>query len=164
VLAVLAVLLFAWLIFKPASPHPAPVPNRVSNEAANPAPLPAPAPAAQVEPKPSPAKPIAKPENVRPAPLRAAVPAATPEAAGGKKVWRVVAYTYHRQDQAQHKANEVNQAHPDLHATVFSPNGDPNHFLVVLGGATDSRGAFAMRDKAIHSGLAADTYVQGFEQ
>ena len=47
--------------------------------------------------------------------------------------WRVVAFTYNRQDQAQKKASTLSHSHPDLHPEVFSPRGKAP-FLVTVGG------------------------------
>lgn len=79
-----------------------------------------------------------------------------------RSVWHVVAYTYRQRDQAQHKADEVNKAHPGLHARVFVPRGKHNRFLVTVGGSMDRNQAFAMRRRARAAGLPGDTYAQNF--
>ena len=50
--------------------------------------------------------------------------------------WRVIAFTYNREDQAQHKVEEIAQSHPDLSPSVFSPTGQAP-FLVALGGGDE---------------------------
>lgn len=79
-----------------------------------------------------------------------------------RSVWHVVAYTYRQRDQAQHKADVINKAHPGLHAHVFVPRGKHNRFMVTLGGSMDRAQAFAMRRKARAAGLPPDTYAQNF--
>src|SRR5258705_2116910 len=70
----------------------------------------------------------------------ASVVAGSTAASAGKNVagdsrgrWRVVAFTYNREDQARQKAAEIARSHPDLSPTVFTPNGHAP-FLVTLGG------------------------------
>lgn len=77
-------------------------------------------------------------------------------------LWRVVAFTYNYQDQAEHKARTINEAHPDLQADVFSPKGGGAPYLVTLGAATDRASAFQLRNKAIQEGLPKDTYAQNY--
>lgn len=102
-----------------------------------------------------------KPAAVPPPP--AAKPAAVaPAAASPKGMWRVVAFTYNYQDQAEHKARTINESHSDLQASVFSPKGSGAPFLVTLGSATDRASAFQLRDKAIQEGLPKDTYAQNY--
>jgi hypothetical protein len=93
----------------------------------------------------------------KPAIPSAAAPAPTP---AGK--WRVVAFTYNYQDQADHKARTINEGHPDLQASVFSPKGSGAPYLVTLGAATDKVSAFRLRDKAVTEGLPKDTYAQNY--
>jgi eukaryotic-like serine/threonine-protein kinase len=75
--------------------------------------------------------------------------------------WRVVAFTYNHQDQAQHKAETVAQEHPDLKAEVFTPNGRAP-YLVTLGGAMSKQDAFALSGKAKREGLPRDVYAQNY--
>ena len=42
-----------------------------------------------------------------------------PSPVAGKPVWRVIAFTYHTHDAAAKKVRQLNEFHPDLHATVF---------------------------------------------
>jgi hypothetical protein len=75
--------------------------------------------------------------------------------------WRVVAYTYNRQDQAQHKADTIAQDHRDLHPEVFTPTGRAP-FLVTLGGPMTRDKAMTLRDKARNDGLPRDIYAQNY--
>lgn len=102
-------------------------------------------------------KPAAPPPQAvaQPAPVAPAIPS-------HKDMWRVVAFTYNYQDQAEHKAHTINEAHPDLQASVFSPKGSGAPYLVTLGAATDRASAFQVRDKAIQEGLPKDTYAQNY--
>jgi hypothetical protein len=75
--------------------------------------------------------------------------------------WRVIAFTYNREDQAQQKATEIAQSHPDLNPMVFTPNGHAP-FLVTLGGQMSKQDAFAFSGKAKREGLPRDTYAQNY--
>ena len=88
------------------------------------------------------------------------VPAST--SSTGPVNWRVVAFTYNRESDAAHKATTINQAHPDLHAEVFSPQ--PGRFLVSLGGWMPMDTAKHLRQEAISDGLPRDTYAQNFRR
>jgi hypothetical protein len=82
-------------------------------------------------------------------------------AGGGSGLWRVVAYTYNRQDQAQHKAETIAQSHPDLKPEVFTPNGRAP-YLVTLGGGMSREDAFALSGKAKREGMPRDIYAQNY--
>jgi eukaryotic-like serine/threonine-protein kinase len=75
--------------------------------------------------------------------------------------WRVIAFTYSREDQAQQKAAEIAQSHPDLSPTVFRPNGR-GPFLVTLGGSMSREDAFAFSGKAKREGMPRDIYAQNY--
>jgi eukaryotic-like serine/threonine-protein kinase len=75
--------------------------------------------------------------------------------------WRVVAFTYNREDQAQQKAASIAQSNPDLSPTVFTPNGHAP-FLVTLGGQMSKQEAFAFSGKAKREGMPQDTYAQNY--
>ena len=95
---------------------------------------------------------------------RAAAPApqpATPKTADPRDQWHVIAYTYNHEDQAEHKAAVVTQAHPDLRAEVFTPTGHAP-YLVSLGGAMTRDEAFALAQRARNEGLPRDTYAQNY--
>jgi eukaryotic-like serine/threonine-protein kinase len=91
----------------------------------------------------------------------AAVPVAAGAAVGGSARWRVIAFTYNQEDQAQHKAAEIAQSHPDLSPSVFTPNGHAP-FLVALGGPMSKQDAFALSGKAKREGLPKDVYAQNY--
>ena len=100
------------------------------------------------------------------APVPATSPAvptatATTSPADSHEQWRVIAYTYRRQDQARHKAAVVAEAHPDLRAEVFTPTGRAP-YLVSLGGAMSRDEAYALAERARHEGLPHDTYAQNY--
>ena len=82
--------------------------------------------------------------------------------ADSRPVWRVVAYTYRRQDQAQHKVDEINHAHPDLQAQVFTPTEGREPYLVTIGGLMDRNQAFRLRQHVLNVGLPPDSYAQNF--
>jgi hypothetical protein len=109
----------------------------------------APKPAAVTTPAAAPPKVVVKPG-----------PAATLHSAAGLD-WRVVAYTYNFESAAQHKAAELGQKHPDLHAAVFQPKrGAP--YLVTLGGVMSRSDAIAMRARALEMGLPKDTFARNY--
>ena len=147
--AALLLVLLGWLLFRPKahSPSRTAAGPRIASHPAAPIPL----------------APATKPSAARAAPThsRQATDAAAP-LSDTRSAWRVVVYTYRRQDQAQHKADEINHAHPDLAASVFSPKGSREPYLVILGASMDRGEASKMRDKAVKTGLPSDTYVQNF--
>jgi eukaryotic-like serine/threonine-protein kinase len=75
--------------------------------------------------------------------------------------WRVVAFTYHRQDQAQKKATSLAQKYPNLSPAVFSPTGRAP-WLVTVGGTLERDAAYALARRAPSLGLPRDTYAQNF--
>jgi eukaryotic-like serine/threonine-protein kinase len=157
--AIVLLLILGWLLLRHKAPQrsaAASAPSVAQNASAPAAPLPAPTPAPV---KPRAVKPPA-PVAAKPSPQQGGAAAST----SNRTVWRVVAYTYRHHDQAQQKADEINRDHPGLDAAAYSPQGDSEHYLVVLGGAMDRQQASAMRDKARSEGLADDTYVQNFSE
>jgi len=99
---------------------------------------------------------------VVPTPAPAAPVAAAPAAASATGNWRVVAYTYNHQDQAEHKAKTINDKHSDLQAGVFSPKGNGAPYLVTLGSPMEKEDAFRLRSKAVHEGLPGDTFARNY--
>jgi eukaryotic-like serine/threonine-protein kinase len=75
--------------------------------------------------------------------------------------WRVIAFTYNREDQAQQKVAEIAKSHPDLNPTIFRPNGR-GPFLVTLGGPMSREDAFAFSGKAKREGMPRDIYAQNY--
>ncbi|HEU4635193.1 MAG TPA: SPOR domain-containing protein [Edaphobacter sp.] len=104
-----------------------------------------------------------------PASAATSVPAPTPAATAdtpapartGHPEWRVVAYTYNHQDQAQKKADELRAKHPAMNPEVFSPHGRAP-YLVTVGGAMTRDQAIAYRAKARSAGLPRDTYARNY--
>ncbi|HEY6448832.1 MAG TPA: hypothetical protein VIY53_20420 [Acidobacteriaceae bacterium] len=97
---------------------------------------------------------------------QASVPAAPRPAAGAAAVatapgWRVVAYTYNHEAQAEHKAQMIAQRYPQLSPGVFAPHGRAP-YLVTLGGVMSRTDAFAFRERAVRLGLPHDTYAQNY--
>jgi hypothetical protein len=102
-----------------------------------------------------------------PAPRAGLVGANTPSPAvqnasgAGSGRWRVIAFTYSREDQARQKAAMIAQSNPDLSPAVFTPNGHAP-FLVTLGGPMSKQEAFALSGKAKREGMPKDTYAQNY--
>jgi eukaryotic-like serine/threonine-protein kinase len=153
-LGVLVLAIITWLVLRPGAAPPPP------QKAATPtASIPATPPPAPVEPTPTPA--AKKPSAARPAP--AATPSAQP-AANGRSVWRVIAYTYRRQQDATDMVASISVKHPNLKVEVFTPPGR-SVYLVSLGGdGMDHEEAVKMLNKARSMGMPDDTYVQNFSE
>ncbi|WP_263382667.1 hypothetical protein [Granulicella arctica] len=104
----------------------------------------------------------AAPPTVTKAPQADTSAPVTPVAADAQHPWRVVAYTYNRQDQAQHKADTIAQHDAALRPEVFRPSGTGS-FMVTVGGAMTRDEAVAFRQKAQSEGLPRDIYIQNYE-
>jgi eukaryotic-like serine/threonine-protein kinase len=174
-LAVVLVLITGWLIFrhKPDSAaEKAAPPTQSANLPAAAAPPPekpdTPAPPVASTPAQTAGARPAKPSATRSASTQAAsaaAPSSGTNAPVDRPVWRVIAFTYNREDQAQRKTEEISQAHADLQPSVLSVSaGDHPRFLVTVGGAMDRSHAQALRDQATALGLPADTYIENFRQ
>ncbi|MEO6805622.1 MAG: protein kinase [Edaphobacter sp.] len=81
--------------------------------------------------------------------------------ASGSGRWRVIAFTYDREELAQQKVASIAQSNPDLKPSVFTPNGH-SPFLVTLGGQMSRQEAFAFSGKAKREGMPRDTYAQNY--
>jgi hypothetical protein len=102
-------------------------------------------------------------ETPVPAPLpRAAVPKPSP--AAGKEMWRVIAFTYRTRDAAAKKVQQLNQHHPGLNATVFSPKDKWDYYLVSLGGRMTHEEAIRLQRSARGKGFPGDLYVQNYAE
>ena len=75
--------------------------------------------------------------------------------------WRLVAYTFNREEAAQKKAAAIAQVHPALKPEVFTPSGRPP-YLVALGGWMTVEQASALKAKARAEGLPQDIYTQNY--
>jgi eukaryotic-like serine/threonine-protein kinase len=109
--------------------------------------------------------PAAEPGSVAavPAAPEAAVPAVSTATTNGAGQWRVVAFTYNRETQAQQKAASVAAKHPDLRPEVFTPNGHAP-YLVTVGGTMSRDEAFALLKKGRTEGLPHDSYTQNYRR
>lgn len=72
--------------------------------------------------------------------------------------WRVIAYTYNREKDAQKKQSTLSRKRPGLQAEVFTPNGRAP-YLVTVGGWMSQDEAFALAKRARGEGLPRDTYA-----
>ena len=92
----------------------------------------------------------------------AAVAAGTrPARAAAGSQWRLVAYTFNREEQAQRKVEAIAQAHPTLKPEVFTPSGRAP-YLVALGGWMSVDEAAALKEKARSEGMPRDIYTQNY--
>lgn len=87
--------------------------------------------------------------------------AATATAAAATANWRVVAYTYRREDQARHKAETIAAKHKFLSPQVFEPGGH-GPWLVTLGGFMTRDQAETLRNRARAAGLPRDTFIRNY--
>jgi len=163
--AALALLLFVWHHFSSTSVAAPAAPAPVQQASRNSAPATAATPPTAT---PHPTKPAAGRSSTTLAaatrtPATAAKPTATTAAPNttGHTQWRVVAFTYNHEDQAQHKAESLSARYASLHPGVFSPTGQAP-YLVTLGGPMDRDQAIALRDQSRSSGLPPDTYIQNY--
>jgi len=109
---------------------------------------------------PRPVVPVAVPRQVVPA-LASSTAAPAGSTAGVRTQWRIVAYTYNHQEQAQQKADSIAKQHPSLNPEVFSPSGSAP-YLVTVGGAMSRDQAQAFKQKALGEGLPHDIYAQNY--
>ncbi|HEX4748706.1 MAG TPA: hypothetical protein VH302_04110 [Bryobacteraceae bacterium] len=84
------------------------------------------------------------------------------EPVSGDRIWRVVVYAYHRSESAEQKAQSINQRHPELNASVFSPKGRSVFYVVTVGSPMTREEAVRYRSQAIRSGMPRDTYIQNY--
>ncbi len=99
-----------------------------------------------------------------PAARVAAAPRSQPAVTGEKTIWRVVLYTYSRQEDAVKKVADLNAKHPDLQIQVFSASANGGPYLAVAGGRMDRTQASHLRLTAIRDGMPHDAYIQNFNR
>jgi hypothetical protein len=102
-----------------------------------------------------------QPNTASAPPNEAAATAASSPSNGARDQWRVVAYTYNHQNQAQKKVATIAKRHPSLNPEVFTPNGHAP-YLVTLGGPMTRDEATAFKQKARADGLPRDIYTQNY--
>jgi hypothetical protein len=106
----------------------------------------------------------AAPTPATPSPVAKNTPAPREKAPAGNGLgqWRVIAFTYNREGQAQQKAASITQKHPELRPEVFTPNGHAP-YLVAVGGTMSRDDAFALVRKGRGDGvLPHDAYAQNY--
>jgi eukaryotic-like serine/threonine-protein kinase len=79
----------------------------------------------------------------------------------GTPNWRVIAYTYDLQAQAQAKVGQIAQQNPKLQVEVFAPRGHAP-YLVALGGLMTRDEAMALRAQLRGKGFPRDIYAQNY--
>jgi hypothetical protein len=75
--------------------------------------------------------------------------------------WRVIAYTFDLEEQAQQQAKALAERYPQLEPHVFALKGAAP-WMVTLGGTMGRAEALLLRDEAVSLGLPGDTYAQNF--
>ncbi len=98
------------------------------------------------------------------APKRTVPTIPKPSPAAGQEMWRVIAFTYRTRDAAAKKAQQLNEYHPGINATVFLPNDRAGYYLVSLGGRMTREDAERLRHSAKGKGLPPDLYVQNYSR
>jgi hypothetical protein len=73
--------------------------------------------------------------------------------------WRVIAYAYARQQDAEKKAQSIDARFAGIHAEVFRVGPS---YLISLGAHLTREEAAVLQRKAIGKGLPRDTYIQNF--
>ncbi len=135
-------------------------------------PVPAPPPASVAAPERKP-EPKTAPASLPKIPVRAApkpeanrkAEPAAPTAKNPRPYWRVVAYTYSRKQDAERKAQSINERWPNFDAEVITPSGSNNApYLVALGGRMTRPDALRLRQQARRQGLPRDTFVQNYSR
>ncbi|MCU1225613.1 MAG: sporulation protein [Edaphobacter sp.] len=96
-----------------------------------------------------------------PAPSSAVAAKPSPDTGSPRTQWRVVAFTYNHQDQAQQKVDLLAKQNASLNPEVFTPNGRAP-YLVTVGGPMSREQAAAFKKKARAAGLPRDTYTQNY--
>ncbi len=96
------------------------------------------------------------------APIAAPAVEAKP-APDGRTQWRVVAYTYNHQEQAQQKVDLIARRDASLNPEIFTPNGHAP-YLVTVGGPMSREDAATFKKKARAAGLPRDTYTQNYSR
>jgi eukaryotic-like serine/threonine-protein kinase len=148
--AVVVLAIIGWLFW----PHSTPAPTNTTSPQSESQPAP---------PPPAPATPAPAPRAAAPV-VRHPSPAAAPATPKARTIWRVVVYTYRSQKMAQDRVVLISGKYPDLNASVFSPPGKSDVYLVVVGGTMDRQQSFEMRAKALRDGMPGDTYARNFSQ
>lgn len=121
------------------------------------------APAAERQEKPSAANGETRGGSPRPTTSATSATHAVPAAGAPNQAtqWRVVAFTYNREDQAAQKAHAIAAKHPNLKPEVFSTTGRAP-YLVTLGGWMTREQAAAVRSRGRSEGLPRDVYAQNY--
>jgi hypothetical protein len=110
-------------------------------------------------PHPAPYVPAQAPQAFVP-PVRKAT---LPSYPAGSANWRVVAYTYMRRKDAEHKVEQISAKFPGFVPEVFSPKGSGQApYLVALGGRTTRAQAQTLQREALAKGMPRGTYIQNF--
>jgi hypothetical protein len=88
-------------------------------------------------------------------------PMASAAASARDEGWRVIAYTFDLEAQAQQEAKALAERYPQLQPRVFGMKGAAP-WMVTLGGTMSRTEALVLREKAVSLGLPDDTYAQNF--
>lgn len=145
--AAAVLILLVLLLFHSLGGHKKPVATAA-------APVPANIPAQDL-PRPQAAHPIepaSRAAEVAAAPAAAIVPG-----------WRVIAYTYDRRPEAEHKVSQIATKHPQLHPEVFAPHAGHGPYLVELGGPMSREQAARLQQLARKMGEPRDTYIRNYK-
>jgi hypothetical protein len=120
------------------------------------------APRPQIQ-KPTPMPPRMQAQEVQEPPAKAV----SGQSAGAtdivpRTVWRVIAYTYSRSEDAGRMARQINSRWPEFNAEVFAVNSGQPPYLVSLGGRMPREDAVQLLGRVHAAGLPPDSYTQNF--
>ena len=88
--------------------------------------------------------------------------AASKSSSAGEGMWRVIAFTFRTRAAAVRKVEQINQRHPRLEATVFSPKEKRGYYLVALGGRMSHEEAVRMEKKARAEHVSPDVFAHNY--
>ena len=74
----------------------------------------------------------------------------------------MIAFTFRTRAAAVRKVEQINQRHPRLEATVFSPKEKRGYYLVALGGRMSHEEAVRMEKKARAEHVSPDVFAHNY--
>ncbi|HUQ90674.1 MAG TPA: hypothetical protein VM120_03265 [Bryobacteraceae bacterium] len=77
-------------------------------------------------------------------------------------VWRLIAYTYNRKEDAEARAKKIQEKNPQFRAEVFAPQGATPPYLITLGGKMTRPQAIQLQRQARSKGLPRDMWIRNY--
>lgn len=119
------------------------------------------APTAPSPPGPPPVVQKAPPVAQKPSPMPPSPAQKEPSPAAHG--WFVVVASYAREADARQEAQNLGRRFPQFKLSVFPPSPIDTHYVVILGSGLSEQGAESLRQRAVSSGLPADTYIKKYQ-